>query len=84
MLTLRQDFPDIADELIVAARSDEVLGEALLDYQHACISMAEENSQPADRAQWAEIRAELVVEIRQRLNVLGDPLNELDNEKEKS
>ncbi len=73
MLTLRQDFPDIADELIVAARSDEALGEALLDYQHACKHMTEESSEPADRTQWAEIRAELVVEIRQRLSALGAP-----------
>ena len=79
MLTLRQDFPDIADEIVQAANSDATLEEALADYQHACKCMSDKETQADDRAQWAEIRAELVVEIRQRLNTLGDSFEEFDN-----
>ncbi len=79
MLTLRQDFPDIADEIIVAARSDAVLEEALLDYQQACERMIDEETQAGDRAQWAEVRVELVVEIRRRLEALGATPNKSDN-----
>ena len=65
MLTLGQDFPDIADEIVAAARSDAELQEALADYEHACAQLHDEENRARDRAQWAEIRAELVIEIRQ-------------------
>ena len=64
MLTLKQDFPDIADEIIVVANSDGTLKEALLDYEHACKSMNDNEIRADERVHWAEIRAELVAEIR--------------------
>ena len=82
MLTLKQDFPDIADEIERAATFDEVLAEALLDYRHACKCMANRDSQAANRAQWIEIHAELVMEIRQRLQALRNKTDNFDNQKE--
>ena len=63
MLSLKQDFPDIADEIIVAADSNEILQEALSDYEQACSRMDDKGVREDDRVQWAEIRAELVAEI---------------------
>ena len=84
MLTLRQDFPDIADEIVQAAKLDATLEEALVDYQHACKCINDKETQADDRAQWSEIRAELVIEIRQRLEALGDTVDNSDNQKEKT
>ncbi len=64
MLSLKQDFPDIADEIIVVASSDETLKEALLDYEQACKRMNDNGVRTDERTQWAEIRAELVAEIQ--------------------
>jgi len=64
MLSLKQDFPDIADEIVQAANSHAALKDALDDYEHACRSMSDKKIQANDRVQWAEIHTELVVEIR--------------------
>jgi hypothetical protein len=64
MLSLKQDFPDIADEIIVVASSDGTLKEALVDYEDACTRMNDNGIRADERVHWAEIRAELVAEIR--------------------
>ena len=65
MITLKQDFPDTADAISTAAGSDAKLSEALRDYEQACERMAEIEVNNEERSHWAEIRAELVTEIRQ-------------------
>jgi len=64
MLSLKQDFPDIADEIITVASSDGTIKEALVDYEDACTRMNDKSIRADERAHWAEIRAELVAEIR--------------------
>ena len=64
MLSLKQDFPDIADEIIIVASSDGTIKEALVDYEDACTRMNDKGTRADERAHWAEIRAELVAEIR--------------------
>ena len=63
MLPLKQDLPALADEIVTAAKDDPVLAEALVDYEQACARM---HDAIADKAVWAEIRAELVEEISLR------------------
>lgn len=65
MLSLKQDFPDIADEIALAADSHAALKDALIDYEQACRRLSDKRTRADDRAHWAEIHAELVVEIRQ-------------------
>ena len=62
-IAIKQDFPEFADELVVAARSDRGLMDALKDYEQACERMIDTQARPEDRALWAEIRTELAAEI---------------------
>ena len=64
MLTLKEDFPDIADEIVRAANLNEPLREALSDYEQVCARMDDTEITAGERSQWTEIRAELVLEIR--------------------
>ena len=64
MLSLKQDFPDIADEIVLAADSHADLKDALVDYEHACRRLKDKQTRADDRVLWAEIHAELVAEIR--------------------
>ena len=71
MLPLEQDFPGIADESVLAAASHAALKDALSDYEHTCGRLSDTGIPADDRVHWAEIHAELVLEIRQifvRLN----------------
>jgi len=71
MLSLEQNFPGIADEIVLAADSHATLKDALADYEHTCRRLSDKGIPADDRVLWAEIHAELVVEIRQifvRLN----------------
>ena len=62
-IAIKQDLPEFADELVVAARSDRGLMDALKDYEQACERMIDTQTRPEDRSLWAEIRAELAAEI---------------------
>lgn len=71
MLSLERDFPEIADEIVLAADSHAALKEALVDYEHACRRLNNKQTRAYDRDLWSEIHAELVAEIRRiyvRLN----------------
>ena len=63
MLSLTRDFPGLAEQIENAARSHDALRDALVDYEHASKFINDKNTGSCDRAQWAAIRAELVVEI---------------------
>jgi hypothetical protein len=63
-IAIKRDFPEFADEIVAAARSDPGLMDALKDYEQACERMIDTRAQPEDRALWIEIRAELAAEIR--------------------
>jgi len=63
-IAIKQDLPDIADEIVAAAQSDSGLAEALQDYEQACERMNDAQAKPGDRKLWAEIRTELSAEIR--------------------
>ena len=62
-IAIKQDLPDFADEIVAAARSDHGLMDALKDHEQAYARMNDAQARLEDRALWAEIRAELVVEI---------------------
>lgn len=63
-IAIKQDLPEIADEIVAAARSDPGLMDALKDYEQACERMNDARARPKDQALWAEIRAELAAEMR--------------------
>jgi len=63
-IAIKQDLPDVADEIVAAARSDPGLMDALKDYEQACERTNDAQARPDDQALWAEIRAELAAEIR--------------------
>ena len=69
-IAIKQDLPEFADEIVAAARSDPGLMDALKDYEQACERMNDAETQPEDRALWAEIHAELVAEIKRLYLVL--------------
>lgn len=62
-IAIKQEFPEFADEIIAAARSDPGLMDALKDYEQSCERMNDTGAELEDRALWAEIRAELAAEI---------------------
>jgi len=64
MLSLKHDFPDIADEIVLVADSHAAMKDALIDYEHACRRLSDKRTRADDRALWSEIHGELVVEIR--------------------
>jgi hypothetical protein len=61
-------MPDLADDIVAAAKSDPMMADALRDYEHVCKHMGELGERSDDRAQWAQIRAELVSELVRLLN----------------
>ena len=63
-IAIEQDLPELASDIVAAACTDSVLMDALADYQQVCKQMNNTRARPEDRALWAEIRAELVAEIR--------------------
>jgi len=69
-IAIKQDLPEIADEIVAAARSDPHLMEALTDYEQVCEQMNDTRARLEDRALWSEVRAELVAEIRRLYLVL--------------
>jgi len=75
MLSLKQDFPDIANEIVLAADSHAALKGALVDYEHACKRLNDKRTRADDRALWDEIHAELVAEIRRIFDRLGHEEN---------
>ena len=66
-----KDLLDLADEIVVAARSDPLLMQVLKDYEQACERMNDTATRPEDQALWAEIRAELAAEIKRLLQNTG-------------
>ena len=64
MVALQADFPDIADDLLVAAGDDPALAEALDDYREACKRSQDGELPEQHRADWVSIRKELAEEIR--------------------
>ena len=69
-IAIKQDLPELADEIIAAARSDAGLVDALEDYEQACERMNDTQCRLEDQALWAEIRVELVAEIKRLYQVL--------------
>ena len=63
-IAIKQDLPEIADEIAAAARSDPGLIDALEDYEQTCMRMNDTQARPEDLALWAEIRIELAAEIK--------------------
>ena len=76
MLTLRNDLPDLVDEILELAKVDGPLKEALCDYEKACSGQKDQNLSPETRADWAEIRLEIVRELERRVRrmITEDPL----------
>ncbi len=64
---LRNDLPDLADEILERSRVDRPLKEALNDYGQACSSEEDPGLSPETRRCWAEIRNELVRELERRV-----------------
>ena len=64
---LRKDLPDLCDEVLELAKSDEPLKEALCDYDHACSRQDDPNLSAEIRADWTEIRLEIVRELERRV-----------------
>jgi hypothetical protein len=69
-IAIKTDFPELADEIVAAARSDPGLMDALTDYEQACERMIDDRARPEDRALWTEIRAELAAEIERLYRAL--------------
>ena len=69
-MAIRQDLPELANEIVAAAGSDPGLMETLKDYEQACERMNDSRARPEDRTLWTEIRAELAAEIRRLYLVL--------------
>ena len=63
-IAIKQDLPDLADEIVVAAQSDSGLADAIQQFEQACERMKDPGTKHEDRALWAEIRTELAAEIR--------------------
>lgn len=66
MQNLRNDLPDLVDEILELAKVDGPLKEALCDYDQACSSQTDPNLSPELRADWTEIRLEIVRELERR------------------
>ena len=63
-IAIKEDFPEFADEIVVASGSCSALTDALRDYEQACAAMNDTQARLEDRALWGEIRAELAAEIK--------------------
>lgn len=73
-MILRHDLPDLADLILALALDHPSLREALNDYELACSSEKDETLRPELRAEWANIRKELVREIeRQTRRISATP-----------
>jgi len=62
--TLQNDLPDLAEEIVAGSHHDPTLKEALRDYESVCERLDDDGVSPEDRAEWTEIRDELVDELR--------------------
>ncbi|UUV05878.1 hypothetical protein [Ruegeria sp. YS9] len=65
-MILRNDLPDLADLILTLALDHPTLREAVDDYELACSSEQDETLSPELRAEWANIRKELVREIERQ------------------
>lgn len=75
MHSLKQDFPDIAEEIARATNSNKALKDAMVDYEHACERLNDESIETDDRDLWDEIHEELIKEIRRILGRIGQKEN---------
>ncbi|PRY26902.1 hypothetical protein CLV78_1011007 [Aliiruegeria haliotis] len=75
-MILRHDLPDLAGVILAHAEDHPSLREALCDYELARASEDDETLNAEIRAEWAEIRKELVGELERHARRLTGHQNQ--------